>query len=44
MEFFKKAIKIRSTSTFGGEVKPSVLYRKILWHVEDPYKYESDTS
>jgi hypothetical protein len=37
-------IKIRSTTSFGGEVKPSVLCRKILRLVKEPYKYERDTS
>jgi hypothetical protein len=30
-------IKIRSTTFFGGEVKPSVPCRKILRNVKDPY-------
>jgi hypothetical protein len=37
-------IKIRSTTSFGGEVKPSVLCPKILRLVKEPYKYERDTS
>jgi hypothetical protein len=32
-----RAIKIRSTTSFGGEVKLSVPCRKILRHVKDPY-------
>jgi hypothetical protein len=32
-----KGNKIRSTTSFGGEVKPAVLRRKILRHVKDPY-------
>jgi hypothetical protein len=39
MEFLM-AIKIRSTPFFGEEVKPSVPCRKILWHVQEPYRYE----
>jgi hypothetical protein len=31
---FLTAIKIRSTTSFGGEVKPSVPYREILRHVK----------
>jgi hypothetical protein len=31
-------IKIRSTSSFEVEVKPSVPRRKILWHVKDPFQ------
>jgi hypothetical protein len=40
---FLKAIKIYSATSFGGEVKPSVSYSKILRHVKEPYEYESDT-
>jgi hypothetical protein len=29
--------KIRSTTSFGGEVKPSAPCCKILWHVKDDY-------
>jgi hypothetical protein len=32
---FLRAIKIRSTTSFKGEVKPSVPCHKILQHVED---------
>jgi hypothetical protein len=31
-----KGDKIRSTTSFGGEVKPSATCRKILRHVKDP--------
>jgi hypothetical protein len=41
---YLRAIKIRSTTFFGGEVKPSVPCRKILRHVKDPYDYGRDTS
>jgi hypothetical protein len=34
------AIKIRSMTSFGGEVKPLVPCYKILWHVKETYKYE----
>jgi hypothetical protein len=30
-----RTIKVRSASSFGGEIKPSTLC-KILWHVKDP--------
>jgi hypothetical protein len=43
-DLFLREIKIRSTTSFGGEVKPSVSCRKILQHVKDPYEYEGDTS
>jgi hypothetical protein len=33
-------IKIRSMTSFGGEVKPSITCRKILWHVKEPCRYE----
>jgi hypothetical protein len=33
---FSRVRKIRSTTSFGEEVKPSVPYRKIL-HFKDPY-------
>jgi hypothetical protein len=34
------AIKNRSTTSFGELVKPSVLCRKILRQVKEPYMYE----
>jgi hypothetical protein len=37
---FLRAIKIHSTTSFGGEVKQSVPCRKILRHVKERYKYE----
>jgi hypothetical protein len=36
---FLRAIKIRSTPSFGWKVKPEIPYRKILRHVEDPFTY-----
>jgi hypothetical protein len=33
-------IKIRSTASFGGYVKPSATFRKILLHLKIPSKYE----
>jgi hypothetical protein len=33
---FLRAIKIRSTTSFGWEVKPEVPCHKILQHVKDP--------
>jgi hypothetical protein len=38
-----KGVKIRSTSSFGGEVKPSAPCRNILRHVKDPFRYDRDT-
>jgi hypothetical protein len=37
---FLRVIKIRSTPSFGREVKPSVPCHKILRHVKTTYKYE----
>jgi hypothetical protein len=34
---FLSAIKICSTSSFGGEVKPAVPYSNISRHFKDPY-------
>jgi hypothetical protein len=39
---FLRAIKIRSTPSFGGEVKPEVPCRKILRHVKDLMKHHGD--
>jgi hypothetical protein len=41
---FLKAIKILSTPSFGGEVKPLAACRKILQHVKNLSKNERDTS
>jgi hypothetical protein len=41
---FLRAIKIRNTASFRGEVKLSLQSLKILQHVKDPYEYENDTS
>jgi hypothetical protein len=41
---FVRAIKIRSTTFFGGEVKPSAPCRKILQHIKEPYSIKRDTS
>jgi hypothetical protein len=38
---FFRAIKIRITPPFGGEVKPSAACRKTLRHVEELYVQES---
>jgi hypothetical protein len=35
--------KNRSTTSFGEEVKPSAPCCKILLHVKDPLRYDSDT-
>jgi hypothetical protein len=32
---FLRAIKIRSTSFFGAEIKPEAPCGKILWHVKN---------
>jgi hypothetical protein len=37
---FLMAIKIHSTTSFGGEVKLSVPRSSILWHVKEPYRYK----
>jgi hypothetical protein len=39
-----RAIKIRSTPSFGGEVKQSAPRRKIERNVKNPSKYERDSS
>jgi hypothetical protein len=36
-DVLSRAIKIRSTTSFGGEVKPMFPCRKILRHVKYPY-------
>jgi hypothetical protein len=41
---FLRAIKIRSTTSWGGGVKPSAPRRKILQHVKDSAEYDRDTS
>jgi hypothetical protein len=35
--------KIRSTTSFGGEVKPSLSCRNILLHLYNPAEYDRDT-
>jgi hypothetical protein len=40
---FLSATKIRSSTSFGGEGKPSAPCRKILQHVKDPLRYDRDT-
>jgi hypothetical protein len=37
---YLRAIKIRSTPSFGWEVKREVLCHKILRHVKDPLTYQ----
>jgi hypothetical protein len=37
---YLRAIKIRSTPSFGWEVKPEAPCREILRHVEDPLTYQ----
>jgi hypothetical protein len=41
-ETFLRAIKMRGTTSFGGEVKPSAPCHKISRHVKEPYRYERD--
>jgi hypothetical protein len=41
---FLRVIKIRSTTSFVGELKLSVPCRKILRHVKEPCEYKIDTS
>jgi hypothetical protein len=36
---FLRAIKIRSTSSFGGEVKPEASCHKILQHIKELFEY-----
>jgi hypothetical protein len=36
---FLRAMKIRSTPSFGWEGKPEVPCRKVLRHVKDPLRY-----
>jgi hypothetical protein len=36
---FLRAIKIRSTPSFGWEVELEVPCRKILWHIKGPLRY-----
>jgi hypothetical protein len=40
---YLRAMQIRSSTSFGGEVKPSAPCRKILRHVKDPLRYGRDT-
>jgi hypothetical protein len=42
-DWFLMAIKIRSMTSFGGEVKPSAPCRKDLRHIKDPLRYDRDT-
>jgi hypothetical protein len=37
-------IKIRSTPSFGGQVKPEAACRKILRQVKELYEYAKDIS
>jgi hypothetical protein len=39
---FLRKVKFHSMTSFRGEVKPSVLCRKILWRDEEP-EYKRDT-
>jgi hypothetical protein len=43
-EGFLRAIKIRSTPSFGGEVKLFAPCRNILQHVKEAFEYERDIS
>jgi hypothetical protein len=36
---FLRVIKIRSTPSFGWEVKPEIPCRKVLRHVADPLRH-----
>jgi hypothetical protein len=38
-----KATKTSSTTSFGGEIKSAVPYRKTLRHVKDPYGMQRNT-
>jgi hypothetical protein len=35
-----RVIKICSTPSFGGEIKPLAPYHRILWHVKELCEYE----
>jgi hypothetical protein len=37
---FLRVIKIYSTTSFGGEIKPSAMCLKILRHVKVPLRYD----
>jgi hypothetical protein len=39
-----EAIQIRNTTSFLGEVKPSVSCLKVLRHVKDPFRYKKEIS
>jgi hypothetical protein len=41
---FLRMTEIHSTSSFGGGVKLSVPFHKILRHVKEPYEHDRDTS
>jgi hypothetical protein len=41
---YLRAMKIRSTTYFGGQVKPLFPCRKILLHVKELYECERDIS
>jgi hypothetical protein len=41
--WISRTIKFHSTTSFGGEAKPSVSCRKMLRHVKKPYEYGRDT-
>jgi hypothetical protein len=41
-EGFLSLIEYRSSTSLGGEVKPSVSCRSILQNVKEPYEYERD--
>jgi hypothetical protein len=40
---FLRAIKIRCTTSFGGEVKSPAPCRKILRNIKDTLRYDRDT-
>jgi hypothetical protein len=37
---FLRVIKTRSTTPFGGEVKPEFPCHKMLWNIKTTWKYE----
>jgi hypothetical protein len=41
---FLRAIKFRSTTSFGGEVQPQDPCREILRRVKDPLRYDRQNS
>jgi hypothetical protein len=41
-DVFLRAIEIPSTRSFGGKVKPSAPYLKILWRIKEPFEVRTE--